>query len=70
MDVKALFKENSENAVLEECIRGEKALIDEYNQVLSKQAILPSSTANLLVKQRNEIQEAIDNVKWFEEVTA
>ena len=70
MDIKALFKGNDENAILEECIRGEKAIIDEYNQVLSKQATLPISTANLLVKQRNEIQVAIDNVKWLEEASA
>ncbi|UOB16128.1 ferritin-like domain-containing protein [Abyssalbus ytuae] len=70
MDLKSFFSANNEEAILEECIRGEKAAIEEYNEILSEQATLPPTTTNLLIKQRDEIQKAINNVKWLEEVVS
>jgi len=68
MDVKAMFATDSEEAMLEEAIRGEKAAIDEYNDVL-KETALPSSTELLLKKQKNAIEVGFNNIKTLEDIS-
>ncbi len=65
MNLKANFSSDKEEALLEEAIRGEKAAVEEYNEVLDDENI-PPSTANLLLKQRNAITEALNNLKKLE----
>ena len=65
MDVKALFSSDSEEAMLEEAIRGEKAAIAEYEDVLSE-TTLPPTTEMLLQKQKDSIQSALSTVKNLE----
>lgn len=65
MNLKTTFSSDKEEALLEEAVRGEKAAVEEYNEVLEDENI-PPSTANLLMKQRNAITAALDKVKRLE----
>lgn len=62
MDLKSVFTGKNEEAVLNEAIRGEKAAVEEYNEVM-RENNFPPSTENLLIKQRNAIQSTLDNVR-------
>ncbi|MDY0779522.1 PA2169 family four-helix-bundle protein [Tenacibaculum sp. IB213877] len=55
MNTKALFSSDNDEVMLEEAIRGEKASIEEYNEVINSDEHLPQSTANLLKNQRDQI---------------
>lgn len=65
MDVKALFSGDDSESMLEEAIRGEKASVEEYDDVL-KETSLPSSTRSILESQRNKIQGDLSEVKSLE----
>ncbi len=65
MNLKTSFASDKEEAVLEEAVRGEKAAIEEYNDIL-KDTNLPPSTGNILTKQRNSITESLNKVKSME----
>ncbi|MDP5061706.1 MAG: PA2169 family four-helix-bundle protein [Maribacter sp.] len=67
MDVKALFSSDSAEAMLEEAIRGEKAAIEEYEEVL-KETSLPSTTATILRSQKEAIQNGLSNIKMLESI--
>lgn len=66
MNLKTTFSGNKEEAVLEETVRGEKAAVEEYNEVLHSPEI-PPSTQNILMKQRNAITAALNKVKSLEQ---
>ena len=66
MDLKSAFTSDNEEAVLEEAVRGEKAAVEDYNDVINNSE-LPPSTANLLIKQRNAIERTLNEVKGLEE---
>lgn len=65
MDVKAIFSADNEESMLEEAIRGEKASVNEYDEVL-KEASLPSSTKSILLSQKNQIETDLFKVKSLE----
>lgn len=67
MDVKALFSLDNAESMLEEAIRGEKAAIDDYEDVLSDTS-LPSTTATILRSQKDAIQNGLANIKILEDV--
>jgi len=65
MNLKTSLSSDKDDAALEEAIRGEKAAIDEYEDVL-KDTDIPPSTANLLLKQKNGIVAALNKLKALE----
>lgn len=67
MDIKALFSSDDAEAMLEEAIKGEKAALDEYKDVL-KETSLPSSTSALLTSQKNTIENGLSNIKTLEDL--
>tara|TARA_R110000751_G_scaffold283971_1_gene387524 strand:+ start:213 stop:662 length:450 start_codon:yes stop_codon:yes gene_type:complete len=68
MDVKALFSSDDEEAMLEEAIRGEKASVEEYEDVLSDTS-LPSSTSTLLRNQKQAIESGLSTIKSLEDLS-
>lgn len=66
MDVKSFFSADNDESMLEEAIRGEKAAIDEYEEVL-EDAILPPIIASLFSKQLTQIREDLNNIKSMED---
>ncbi|MFD2550553.1 PA2169 family four-helix-bundle protein [Bizionia sediminis] len=67
MDVKALFSMDNEESMLEEAIRGEKASVEEYNDVLNETA-LPVSTRDLVLQQKNTISQELQSIKKLEDL--
>lgn len=68
IDTKAFFSSNDDEAMLEESIRGEKASLEEYNDVLSDTA-MPSSTATLLTNQKRTIENGLQTIKKLEDLS-
>lgn len=68
MDTKAFFSNEDEEAMLEEALRGEKAALEEYNEVINSELHLPESTLNLIKSQRDMILNDAIFVKKLEEV--
>ncbi|GAA0872469.1 hypothetical protein GCM10009117_16160 [Gangjinia marincola] len=69
MNVKSLFSQNDKEAMVEEALRGETTMLENYNEVL-EETNLPPSTRNVLIKQRDAIQGAINNNKMYENIVS
>lgn len=67
MDVKALFSSDNDESMLEESIRGDKAAIDEYDDVL-EYSNLPVGLRTILNEQRVKIQMDVSNNKTLEDL--
>nr|AWJ66105.1 hypothetical protein [uncultured bacterium] len=62
---------NETERMLEEVERGEKQILNSYNDILdNKEWILPSSTRDLLLKQREAIRSALETSKMYEDVVS
>ena len=67
IDIKSAVAGNEDEAVLEECIRGEKASADEYKEKLQKYSF-PAQVESVLQKQSMEIQATLAKVKRLEDL--
>ncbi|MEH6764967.1 MAG: PA2169 family four-helix-bundle protein [Aequorivita antarctica] len=67
IDIKSSVAGNTDEAVLEECIRGEKASWKEYEEKLQKQNF-PSNISGLLKNQATEIHNTLNRVKTLEDL--
>ncbi|GAL68374.1 ferritin-like domain-containing protein [Jejuia pallidilutea] len=67
MDVKALFSFDNEESMLEEAIRGEKAAISEYEDIINDKSV-PESTKSLLISQKNQIENGLSKIKVLEDL--
>lgn len=67
MDIKAFFSGDDAEAMLEEAIRGDKAAIDEYNEVLAD-THLPPSVATIIRKQRDWLMQDLEKNKTLEDL--
>ncbi|MFD2565122.1 ferritin-like domain-containing protein [Aquimarina rubra] len=67
MDVKSFLSSDNEESMLEEAIRGEKASVEEYNDVLSETS-LPTSTQSILAKQKQTIENGLSTIKRLEDL--
>lgn len=65
MSLKSLFSSNDEEAILEETIKGEKASIEDYNDVLSM-SNLPTTVETVLSSQKNSIRKVIHTAEKLE----
>lgn len=65
MNLKASLSNDKDEAVLEETVRGEKAAVEEYEDIL-KDSNIPASTGNILMKQKNAIVASLNEVKTLE----
>ena len=71
MNLTATLSGNETERILEEVERGEKASLEEYNDILDdSDMVLPPSTENLLMKQRNAIESALNVNKRYEELVS
>ena len=67
IDIKTAVVGNEDEAVLEECIRGEKASAEEYEEKLQKYNF-PPQISNILQKQSGEIHQTLSRVKRLEDL--
>lgn len=68
MDVKALFSADNDEAMLEEAIRGDKAAVEEYDEVLEDTS-LPNSIATLIRDQKTKIRTDLNKIKSMEDLS-
>ncbi|MHA7056939.1 ferritin-like domain-containing protein [Aquimarina sp. M1] len=67
MDIKSFLSMDDEESMLEEAIKGEKASVDEYDDVLSETS-LPVSTQTILANQKQKIQTGLSTIKKLEDL--
>jgi uncharacterized protein (TIGR02284 family) len=67
MDFKSMFAADDDEAMLEESIRGDKAAVDEYDDVLEEDS-LPPGLRNLLLNQRTRIKTDLERNKSLEDL--
>ncbi len=65
MDLKSSVAGNNDEAVLEECIRGEKASEDEYSTILNENHF-PPKIESVLNNHLTEIRQTLSQVKTLE----
>ena len=68
MEVKAWFSSDNDESMLEEAIRGEKASVEEYKDVLND-TTLPASTKDVLMAQKTSIEQGLSNIKRLEDIS-
>ncbi|MGJ8685354.1 MAG: ferritin-like domain-containing protein [Nonlabens sp.] len=67
MDFKTAFTGKNEEAILEECIRGDEAAVKEYQEVLENQDYL-HEFKDVVRFQLNGIQSTLDTIKKLEDI--
>lgn len=67
IDIKTSLSGDKDEAVLEECIRGEKASVEEYEKRLEENRF-PTTIESTLTNQKNRIQNTLNNVKTLEDL--
>lgn len=67
IDFKTAFTGNDDEAVLEECIRGEKTSVSEYEDALKNQMFPPKIQATI-TRQADEIKANLHKVKTLEDI--
>jgi len=60
MNLKSAVASNEKNQLMEEVERGEKASLEEYNEILNdKEVVLPPSTESMLKRHRDAIKSSL-----------
>ena len=67
MDIKVFFSKNPDHTMLSEAIDGEKAAVEEYEQLL-KDVDVPSMTKAMLKEQMNKIIHDLATIKRLEDM--
>ena len=71
MNLTSTLTGNETERILEEVERGEKASLEQYDEILDdKEMPLPPSTEQLLRSQRNAIQAALNTSKMYESIVS
>ncbi|MBP0905507.1 PA2169 family four-helix-bundle protein [Mariniflexile gromovii] len=68
IDVKTTLSSNTDEAILEECIRGEKASVNEYEKQLEKVSNF-SDVNNVVYNQMVSVKTALNTVKRLEDIS-
>ena len=67
IDIKTAITGNDDEAVLEECIRGDKAARDEYQEVLDNETYLHEAK-DIVRSQLQGIQNTLSTIKGLEDI--
>lgn len=67
MDIKSFFSGNSDESMLEECIKGDKASLEEYENILEDEN-LPTTISTLIRDQKMKIRTDLNKVKSLEDI--
>ncbi len=68
MNIRAALSSNRDETVLEECLRGEQAAIEEYQEVLDQHKRLPQTIVTILEAQKDEIQSTLNQIRRLEDI--
>ena len=70
IDFRSVLNMDNEEAILEECERGEESCLAEYDEFLRTYSAMPMSTRNKIQNQRNIIANTLRNVERLEKTYA
>jgi uncharacterized protein (TIGR02284 family) len=62
MNIISTFTGKDSTFILKECLRGEQASLEEYQEAASNE-LLPKSTKNLIERHRNFVQGVVNNLE-------
>lgn len=65
MDIKSAISANNDEMILEECIRGEKAALAEYNELMAETSDF-ESVKNLIALQKSIVTDYISELESLE----
>lgn len=65
IDIKTALSSDKDEAVVEECIRGEKSALGDYEDVLRKTE-LPATSREVIQRQHDKIQSAVNRLNQIE----
>ena len=65
IDIKTALSTDKDETVVEECIRGEKAALDDYEDVLKKSE-LSMASREVIQRQHDKIQSAVNRLNQIE----
>jgi len=68
IDIKSSVSGDNDEAVLEECIRGDKASVKEYEERLQNNNF-PPQISTVLNRQLSDIKQTLNKVKRLEDIT-
>ncbi len=67
MNLVDAFSSNSDEGILEECIRGEKASVEEYKEFLESTR-LPEDITSTVTNQMFKVEETLTEIKYLEDI--
>ena len=67
MNIKQALSSDKDESILEECIRGEKSSVEEYEEVLEKKQFRPEIT-EMITRQKREVAETLGKIKTLEDL--
>ncbi len=67
MDTKTFFTGDTDEAMLEESVRGDKSAISEYNELLTD-TMVPHRIREIIREQRDEIKNDLETLQILEEI--
>lgn len=68
LNVKAALSGNNDESILEECVRGDKASVEEYNEFLKDHESVHSGIGNAVREQLSHIETTLDRVIRLEDL--
>ncbi|HJS01512.1 MAG TPA: PA2169 family four-helix-bundle protein [Flavobacterium sp.] len=69
MDIKALFSFDNDESMLEEAIKGEKVLLEEYDNLLIENTLpMPMGIRAVLLKHKEAIENDLTAIKRLEDL--
>lgn len=68
MDFRTAITKKDDEAILKECLRGEKASLKEYEKVIEKNILTPR-VKTMLKTQRDHINNTISEIRRLEQIT-
>ncbi|MCP9200396.1 PA2169 family four-helix-bundle protein [Gramella sp. GC03-9] len=67
IDIKTAISKNDDESILEECLRGEKSSLKEYDEKLEK-LMLPPKVKAMLEDHRKKISETLKDISVLEDL--
>ena len=67
MNIKQALSSDKDESILEECIRGEKSSVEEYEEILEKKQFRPEIT-EMITRQKREVSETLNSIDTMEDL--
>ncbi|WP_281777592.1 ferritin-like domain-containing protein [Croceibacter atlanticus] len=68
INVKTALSQDNDEALLEECLRGDKASIEDYEEFLNNNKEIPDNLRSTITQQVQDIKNTLDSVSRLEDV--